>query len=241
MPDESEKSRVPTVLWPGSVSEWPPRWEGTFEHGPGRPIVDTYSLQVRQELEAHAPFFEQLSDDQQAKLAHIVHTLDSLASAAAKELRNCRWTADELRTLEPPASAASERDVRRWRGDQANQLCVDACARARQAIMADDWITAVEAAMVAGNRALGDLANSAFRNQKPLLDQEQRAQRHNETARRDEAIRELAREIRARRPNLSTTAVAKQIEGTDVAEGLTVESLRKIITADRKAGNAGPA
>ena len=223
------------------MSEWPPRWEDTFEPGPHRPVVDAHSLQVRQELETQALFFAQLSDDQQAKLAHIVYTLDSFASAAAMQLRNRGWTAEEVRTLEPPASAASDRDLRRWRGDQANQLCIDACWRARQAIMAGDWITAVEAAVMAGNRAIGDLANSAFRNRMPLLDQKQRARRHDETARRDAAICELAQEIRERRPNLSDMAIAKQIAGNEISKGLAVELLRKIIAKDAKAGKAGPA
>ena len=221
-----------------AVSDWPPRWEDTFAPGPERSPVDAHSLRVHQELAAIAPYF---SEEQQARLAWIVYALDNYASAAARELRGCRWTAEDLRAREPPASVVSGREVNRWRGYQANQLCVDACWRARQAIIAGDWLTAVEAAMVAGNRALGDLANSAIRSLKPLLDQEQRTQRHDETARRNETICQMAREIRERRPNFSVAAIAKQIKGHEVAKGLSVDSLRKIIAGKRKAGNAGPA
>lgn len=227
---------------PTTAGGWPPRWEDTFEHGPDRPVVDAYSLQVHQELEARAPFFGALSDDQQVSLARILYTLDSFASAAAKEVRGSPWAAEALRTLEPPVSLTSGREINRWRSCQANQLCVDACWRARQAILAGDWITAVEFAMVAGNRALGDLASSAFRSQKPLLDKEQRTARHDKTARRDAAIREQAQKIWASHPKLSAVAVANSIKADGkIGKELSAQSIRKIIGADAKVGKTRPA
>lgn len=224
------------------MSDWPPEWEECFDHGPDRPVADAYSLQVRLELETKAAYFDQLSGEQQSTLAHIVYTLDSFASAAAKELRGSRWTADELRTLNPPASATSDREIHRWRSDQANRLCLNACARARQAIIDGDWITAVEFAMVAGNRALGDLANSAFRNLKPLLDQEQRAHRKDKTARRDDAIREEAQKIWALHPKFSAATVAGKIKAEGkIGKELSAQSIRKIIGARPKIGKTRPA
>ena len=41
--------------------DWPHRWEDTFALGPDRPVVDTYSLQVRLEFEARAHFLTRVA------------------------------------------------------------------------------------------------------------------------------------------------------------------------------------
>ena len=210
--------------------EWPPKWEDCFEPGSGRPVADSYFLHLRLKLEANASYFYELPDEQQARLTQILYTLDWYASAAAKELRGSPWSTDELRSLDPPPSAKADRKFKRWRQYQANQLCVDACARTRNAIFDGDWITAVEFSLVAGNRAIGGLVDSAFRNLQPLKNSAYRAHRSKESANRNDALRMKAQEIWTRRPDLSASQVANQIAKTStVGNELSVASIRKII------------
>jgi hypothetical protein len=215
------------------VSDWPPSKGELLETYPDSELLK-YPAKIREELAASVPNFEQLGAEKKKQLCDIVRVLDLIGMTTMSRLQ---FPIEELAFYAPPRTIEkNKRLVNAWFADRADYEGTLAAKRARDSLMAGDFIDAISAALLAGEKSRARSAEIGSKTRSTLPRRGSVKPKDKFKLERDNWIIERARELLRKYPDTKDAPLARLIfnsRAKDAPELGEVDTVRRFLAKNR--------